>query len=199
MAEQQRRQLFDDVLDRFVFGPVGVAAAVARVLPSAAEEGRKVLQGPIQTAQFVSQMAAGVVRARYGEQLRGVEERLGDVSERVSALRSMVEQVGGGLVRTVQQTVPRPGAGPRDAAPDAEAASAATREASPSDAHATGEDHGGSVGGIDAYATLSAAEVIERLGSLSAEQLAEVELFELDHRRRRTVLARIAKLREERG
>lgn len=200
MAEQQRRQLFDEVLDRFVFGPVGVAAAVARVLPSAADEGRKVLQGPIQTAQFVSQMAAGVVRARYGEQLRGVEERIGDVSERVSALRSMVEQVGGGIVRTVQQTVPRPGAGPREQASHEEPASASTHEAGPSaTASASAGEHSDSVGGIEAYATLSAAEVIERLGSLSSEQLAEVELFELDHRRRRTVLARIAKLREERS
>jgi hypothetical protein len=185
MAEE-RRQFVDQVLDRFVFAPIGVAAAVARTLPRAAEEGRRVLEGPMQTAQFVSQMAAGVMRARYGDQIRGVEERIGEVSGRLSSVRHVVEQVGGGLLRNVAQAAPR---GPWAGAATGEAAEAAAPGAARRE---------GSVGGIEAYADLSAAEVIERLEGLSNAQLAEVELYELEHRRRRTILARIAKIRDER-
>jgi|GEM_PF-3312232 hypothetical protein len=206
MAEQ-RRPVVDQVLDRLVFGPIGVAAAVARVLPRAAEEGRKVVQGPLQTAQFVSQMAAGVVRARYGEQLRGVEERINEVNERLSSLRQVVEQVGGAVVRNVAQAGPRPWE--EFQAPKAPTGTRAPHGASPTAGSSTGPsassaatETGGNadvVGGIEGYSTLSAAEVIERLAALDAAQLAQVELHELEHRRRRTILARIAKLREERG
>ncbi len=193
---EQRRQLVDEVLDRFVYTPVGLAAAVARAIPHAAEEGRRVLRGPVQTAQFVSQMAVGVVRSRYGEQLRGVEERLSDVSERLSALRDVAQQVGAGVARSVFEATGR--AKVHDES--AQSASASARDATTaSSAHDDGGSDGGVVGGIEAYATLSAAEVIERLDSLSDDDLHAVELFELEHRRRRTVLARIAKIREERG
>jgi hypothetical protein len=41
----------------------------------------------------------------------------------------------------------------------------------------------------DGYRRLRAADVIERLGGASAEELAAIELYELTSRKRRTVIA----------
>jgi hypothetical protein len=45
------------------------------------------------------------------------------------------------------------------------------------------------------YDSLAAAQVVARLPGLSGDELDAVERYELDHRRRRTVLGRIAQLR----
>ncbi|HXZ82194.1 MAG TPA: hypothetical protein VED84_00395 [Acidimicrobiales bacterium] len=47
---------------------------------------------------------------------------------------------------------------------------------------------------IPGYETLSAAEVVTRLPGLTRRELLEVRSFEMAHRARRTVLARIAQL-----
>jgi hypothetical protein len=49
---------------------------------------------------------------------------------------------------------------------------------------------------VDDYESLAAGQVVARLSALDAEELAAVEAFEAAHRNRRTVLNRIAQLRE---
>jgi hypothetical protein len=47
---------------------------------------------------------------------------------------------------------------------------------------------------IDGYDQLSARQIVDRLGGLSAAELAAVDAHERAHRRRQTVLSRIAQL-----
>lgn len=193
MAESQGPEfdideLRKEVIDRLVFQPIGLLSAVLKALPNAAEEGRRVVEGPLQTAKFVGDMAAGVVRARYGAQLNEMEERFRGV-------RDVVEHTTDSVIREararVSETIPgkqqrRPG-DPGSSARESDATDG-TRSHAPA-----------SVGGIVGYDSLTAAEVVARLDDLSDAALAEVESFELAHRRRRTVLAKISKLREARA
>lgn len=57
------------------------------------------------------------------------------------------------------------------------------------------QDHDGDVHlAIDGYDQLSARQIVDRLPSLTADELAAVDAYERSHRRRQTVLARIAQL-----
>ena len=52
---------------------------------------------------------------------------------------------------------------------------------------------------INNYATLSASQIVPRLAGLSPEELAQVAAYENAHRRRRTILGRIAQLEGRAG
>ena len=51
---------------------------------------------------------------------------------------------------------------------------------------------------INNYDTLSASQIVPRLAGLNAEELARVRAYENSHRRRRTILGRIAQLQGRR-
>ncbi|MHB8190066.1 MAG: hypothetical protein ACYDHP_06545 [Ferrimicrobium sp.] len=164
--------LGDEVLNRLVYQPLGLLSAVLKALPNAAEEGKRVASGPVRTAQFVSQMAAGMARARYGDQIRNVEDK--------------VE----GVRRTVEDTVTRifdPSGGSK---------SSGTATVVDTDAAEATTSRPGSVGGISEYDFKTAAQIIDELAGLTSAQLIEVEHFELSHRKRRTILARVSRIRE---
>ncbi len=175
-----------ELLDRLVYQPIGLAAAILKALPNATEEGRKFVAGPVQTVQFVSQLAAGVVKARYGSQIAGVEDTLSGVRRNMEEKTSEIKRTLGSTFQTIDATVqtifPRPSA-PEQAARDT--APGSTPGKTP-------------VGGVESYDTLTAVQIIALLDKRSLAELSEIELFELAHRRRRTVLAAISKIREER-
>ncbi len=183
-------ELKQEVVNRLVYQPIGLLAAVVRTLPRAAEEGRRVVEGPLQTAKFVGDMAAGVVKARYGAQIN-------DIEDRVSGVRRTVEGAADLVIKTAQSRVggfPPNWSSPAQDRPSTPSDGAATKHRTPHEARGSE-----TVGGISGYESMTAAEVIERLESLTLDQLGEVEAFELEHRRRRTILGRISKLREEFG
>jgi hypothetical protein len=179
-------ELRKEIVDRLVFQPIGLLSAVLKALPNAAEEGRRVVEGPLQTAKFVSDMAAGVVKARYGAQLNEMEARFRGVRDAVEhTTYSVIKEARARVSDTIPGRQPgRQGkAGADRGEPGAE----------------QGHEEAVAVGGIAGYERLTAAEVVARLDDLSDAALAEVEAFELAHRRRRTVLAKISKLREARA
>jgi hypothetical protein len=181
-------ELKKEVVDRLVFQPIGLLAAVVKTLPNAAEEGRRVVEGPLQTAKFVGDMAAGVFKAKYGEQITDVENKVADVRRTVEGTADLV-------IKTAQSRVA--GFSERTASPREDGAS--TAEKSPTVDETVVHEAQGSetVGGIVGYESMTAAEVMGHLDQLTLAQLGEVEAFELEHRRRRTVLGRVSKLREE--
>ena len=193
MAPDSGKQfdLGKELLDRLVYQPIGIAAALLKALPNATEEGRKFISGPVQTAQFVGQLAAGVVKARYGSELAGVEDVLSGVRRNVEEKTSDIKRTVGSTIQTIDATVqsifPRPGA-PTEAEPE----SAAPPEPPKPGGKAL-------VGGVESYDSLTAAQIIDLLDERSLADLSEIELFELAHRRRRTVLAAISRIREERS
>jgi len=166
----------DEVLNKVVYQPIGLLSAVLKALPNAAEEGKRAVAGPVQTAQFVGQMASGVVKARYGESIRNLEDKVDDarkgVEDVLEEMRRTAERRMGDVFGARSETVV--------------------------DADVVAETPAG-VGGVANYEKLTAAEVIDLLASLSDENLRAVEEFEMTHRKRRTVLAQISRVRERRS
>ncbi len=168
--------LRDEVLSRVVYQPIGLLVAVVKALPNAAEEGKRAVAGPAQTAQFVTQMASGVVKARYGDTLRNLEDK-------VDEARKGVEDAFEDMRRTAERRLSDVFGAKSETIVDADVVSETDTK----------------VGGLADFEKLTAAEVIALLGDLSDENLRSVEEFELSHRKRRTVLAQISRVREWRS
>jgi hypothetical protein len=189
--------LRNEIINRFIYQPVGILTAVVKALPNATEEGKKALTGPVQTAQFVGQMAAGVVKARYGKQISDVEQRVDSIKRGVDQIRNEAFKSFEERISVIFPWSSAPASTKTESKPSAEHAEAPTETAS--DNAGPADVDNGVVGGIEGYSQLTSAQILEKLDDLDLDDLAEVENFELSHRRRRTVLARISKIREERN
>jgi hypothetical protein len=132
----------------------------------------------IVSAGFAVPAAATAgVRRCLGARLAPVTER---VAEPLRVIRSMVELVAGATpVRGTEAA--------RDSVAGTDS-SVAEEPAAPAEGAAVSQLP------IDQYESLAASQVVARLASLTAEDLEAVRRFEVSHRGRRTVIARIDQL-----
>jgi hypothetical protein len=133
------------------------------------------LHAVVSAGWAVPVAAAAAMRRCLGARLAPVTER---VAEPVRVVRSIVELVAG--------------AGP---ARDAEAEGVTVADPGEAAAEAPVERAEVSQLPIDEYESLAASQVVARLANLTAEELGAVRRFEVTHRGRRTVIARIDQLR----
>ena len=165
----------DRLLDLLVYAPAGLAMTAAEEFPRLVEKGRHRVEGQVHAARLVGQFAVQMGR-------RQLEETVG----------SLVPHRG------APGSVPAGG----DAGPEAEAAHHAPSPDVPAPAPASGVttalSPNGTMGsdalGIPGYDSLSASQVVQRLGGLSQPELAAVRSHELAHRHRRTILHRVEQL-----
>lgn len=109
--------------------------------------------------------------------------RIGAFAEPVRIVRSVVDLMGAGTAgRGVVAADDAP-------APDEPAAAAATAGWTPSTDGAPPDLP------IDDYESLAASQVVDRLPTLTPDELRAIEVFEMANRSRRTVLGRIEQLR----
>lgn len=152
------------VMDCLFFAPFGVAVTVIETLPNASQKGKDKINSQIASARFVGAFAV--------KQSQGQIQKL---------LNQTIGQIGafGGLGR------------PSDSSLDI------------SDPQSNGEsldsnlrpDASESIElGITSYDNLSASQIVQRLGGLSASELEAIRDHELSHRNRRTILVRIDQL-----
>ena len=171
MTEQKGPK--DRLLDLFVFGPAGLALTAAEEFPKLVEKGRHRVEGQLHAARLVGQFA-------------------------VQMGRRQIESTLGGL---------RPGpAGPPAAeakapstssAPAASASTGAGPAAPPTQRTTAGSANGALASdalGIPGYDSLSASQVVQRLGGLSPSELEAIRDHEQAHRHRRTILNRVEQL-----
>ena len=183
MSDEQKTPA-DHLLDLLVFGPAGLAVTAVEEFPRLVAKGRHRVEGQLHAARLVGQFA-------------------------VQMGRRQVEQ-------TVSTLVPRaPHAAPAPAAPSAP--SAPSEHSAPSDSAAPSGPSPGtpstpapasgattalstngtlasSALGIPGYDSLSASQVVQRLGGLSEAELEAVRGHESAHRHRRTILNRVDQL-----
>ena len=155
----------DRILDLLVYGPAGLALTAAEEFPKLVEKGRHRVEGQLHTARLVGQFA-------------------------VQMGRSQIEQTVGGLLPGAAQPAAPPAASRAPAPPEAHEAPATgvTTARSPNGTMAS------DVLGIPGYDSLSASQVVQRLGGLSAGELDAIREHELAHRHRRTILNRVEQL-----
>jgi len=160
----------DKLLDLFVYGPAGLALTAAEEFPRLVQKGRHRVDGQLHAARLVGQFA-------------------------VQMGRRQLESALGGLLPA--DTAPEQQAGARQG----EAPSSEEKRHSPAPAPAPASYSGSQNGalasdalGIPGYDSLSASQVVQRLGGLSPAELEAIRDHERAHRHRQTILNRVEQL-----
>ena len=174
----------EQLLDLFVYAPLGLAMEAAELLPKLAEKGRQRMGGKVTVARMVGELAVrqGQRRAeKFLERMRD-QQRDGRAGQRGQGTAPPGNGHGpppGPAASTGFRSAPTP-------EPAASAPPAAT--ATPGDADELA---------IPGYDTLSASQVVPRLEGLLPAELEAVKAYEQAHRARKTVLTRIDQLRND--
>ena len=166
----------DRFLDLLVFGPAGLAMTAAEEFPKLVEKGRHRVEGQVHTARLVGQFAVQMGRKQ---------------------IEDTVEGVLGRNRQPARSHVPPPAPAPPPPAPSPATPKATTPPPAPREGTTppnTNGSMGSTVLGIPGYDSLSASQVVQRLGGLSAPELEAVQAHELAHRHRRTILNRVEQL-----
>lgn len=160
----------DQVLDLFVFAPLGLALTAKDQLPDLVEKGRSRVESQVTMARFVGQFAVQQGRAELEKRLRPVADR----------------SPSAGPSRPADEPAPAP----------APASPVHEPGASPPSSAPAGNGSSPSSGGlaIPGYDALSASQVVQRLAGLAGDELEEVRRYEAATRGRKTVLSKIAQL-----
>jgi len=160
----------DRLLDLLVFGPAGLAITAVEEFPKLVEKGRHRVEGQVHTARLVGQFAVQMGR-------RQIESTLGGLKPE-------------GHTEPPRATSPSASLATPPAAAPIDDTETAPPAAAPSDNGALTSR----VLGIPGYDSLSASQVVQRLGGLSQGELEAIRDHELSHRRRRTILNRVDQL-----
>ncbi|MDA8295675.1 MAG: hypothetical protein M0004_03625 [Actinomycetota bacterium] len=169
---EERKALFEQVLEFALYVPLGAALKVAEQVPELAAAGRSVAGRQIDNARVIGRVAVGAARRTVGART-GARTTGNDPS-----------------AATPSAAPPR---APR-AAPDR-----STPSRTEPDAPAPSAAAEGAALAIAGYDTLAASQIVPLLAGLSGPELADIRRHEEANRHRRTVLGRIAQLQEERG
>ena len=181
MSDEQPKNPAERLLDLLVFGPAGLAATAAEEFPRLVEKGRHRVEGQLHTARLVGQFAVQMGRQQLEQTLGSLRPRSSTPSTPATPATPSTPWSGAGA----------PSAGP-GATPTAEPAP------SPSAGMTTAGSPNGTLAsdalGIPGYDSLSASQVVQRLGGLSGTELEAVRGHETAHRHRRTILNRVDQL-----
>jgi hypothetical protein len=159
-----------------VFAPIGVVSTIREELPGALAAGRERLNGQLQVAKLLGQMA--------------VRQLSGEVARRLD--RTDAGEARARAVPTVTLEAPPSTTMRSDSLPEAILAAVDADIRAGIDAD---DDIDPTTLPIAGYESLAASQVVLRLGSLTTEELARIEAYEASHRARRTILGKIHQLR----
>lgn len=198
MSEGQagERSLVDQVLDVVVFLPLGAALAAQSDPSGLAERGRRHLEAQVRTARFLGELA---VRGASRQVQTAASDLWGGfwAARHQDASPAAPEETVAPEDAAPEDAGTPSGTGPAQArsAPGRAAGAATARAAAPSrPAPARRGATRGRELAIPGYDQLSAFQVVQRLGGLSAEELEVVLAYEKSHRRRKTIVSRVEQL-----
>ena len=195
----------DDVkrlLDYAVYGPIGILTSVSESLPNAVETGRKVVESKTTMARFIGKMAFDIAGAKAKSQVDDLRKMI------VDSVGMVLPEPWGDLVRFVLGDDNNGNGNGNATVGDMalEHNSSETSEAESSVGYL--EDEGRSnqtkesefldADAVEAvipnYRTLSATQISGKLDLLSEPELRQVLSYELSHRGRKTIVAKVEKL-----
>jgi phage I-like protein len=155
------RPPLERLLDLALYAPIGMYTALKEELPAFTKQGRQVVENRVMLARFIGQMA--------------VQQGRREVDKRLAARRPPASSA---VVDTVAHEAT---SAPTDvAAPVAPVATVAADEVPSADSLA-----------ISGYESLPAVNVVQRLATLTADEIEQIRRFEIANRGRRTILAKI--------
>jgi hypothetical protein len=186
----EHKNPIEQALDVFVYAPLGFVLSARETIPQLAEKGRQYAAA----ARMMGEFAIGQGRDQ-------AEKAVRQAGDQASQTLSIVGNLSGGRRPPAPRQAPAPPLPP-------EPTTAPTPPPAPEAAAASPPAEGGEPGGngavaprpsadnlaIPGYDTLSASQVVQRLGGLSAEELEAVRAYEQSGRSRKTILARVEQL-----
>jgi hypothetical protein len=175
----------DQALDVFVFAPLGLLFSARETIPQLAEKGRQY----VAAARVMGDFALGQGREQAEKVVRQASDQAGQTLSIVGGLTARRPSTPPRKTPATAPSTPPP---PPPPTPEGEALRA---EAS-ADVGGNGQVPAPSVESlaIPGYDTLSASQVVQRLGGLSADELEAVRAYEESSRKRKTILARVQQL-----
>jgi len=194
-VSEHNKNPIEQALDVFVFAPLGFLLSARETIPALAEKGRQYAQ----SAKMMGEFAIGHGRDQ-------AEKAVRQAGDQASQTLSVVSNLSGR--RPASSTPPsRPVAPSAPAAPSAAEPPAPTPPPAPEGLAARAEAAAENVRNgmvnmrptaenlaIPGYDTLSASQVVQRLGGLSEDELEAVRAYEEGGRSRKTILARVEQL-----
>ena len=172
----------DQALDVFVYAPLGLLFSARETIPQLAEKGREY----VAAARVMGGYAIGQGREQAE---KAVRQAGGQASQTLSVVGGLTARRPSAPSRPARPTVPSttPPPAPEDAP---------ARAAAAPDTGGNGRVPGPSVESlaIPGYDTLSASQVVQRLGGLAPDELEAVRAYEESGRKRKTILARVQQL-----
>jgi hypothetical protein len=179
----------DQALDVFVYAPLGLLFSARETIPQLADKGRQY----VEAARAMGGFAIGQGREQAE---KAVRQAGGQAGQTLSIVGGLTARRPSAPSRTAQ-----PAPTPAPSTPPPAPPAAATPPATSLGADVAGESGNGRVPGpsveslaIPGYDTLSASQVVQRLGGLSADELEAVRAYEEAGRKRKTILARVEQL-----
>jgi hypothetical protein len=189
----ERKNPIEQALDFFVFAPIGFVLSATETIPELAEKGR----GYVAAARMMGEFAIGQGREKAESAVGLRRPAPPPAPEGAKARTAAGERAAPAPTPPpAPQAPPTPPAPPAGSVPppapegaqaraDAATATAGNGAMAPPSADALA---------IPGYDTLSASQVVQRLGGLSGEELEAVRAYEAAGRRRKTILSRVAQL-----
>lgn len=170
----EKKSPLDQVVDLFVYAPLGLALTVRDELPTLIERGRTQVEAQTTLARMIGQFVV----------VQGQKEAEKLARRMTGAANGPAPAPGPRPSTTPSFSGDMPGPGP-----DSRRKTTGGNGAAPSADHLA----------IPGYDALAASQVVPRLAGLSADELEAVRRYEAATRNRRTILARIQQLQSAAG
>jgi hypothetical protein len=185
----EHKNPIEQALDVFVYAPLGLLFSARETIPQLAEKGRQY----VGAARAMGEFAFGQGREQAERAVRQAGDQAGQT---LSVVGGLTGRRPGGAPR--RSTAPDRPASPATPSPAPTPAPAAPAAEPPAEADAGGNGRGPAPNvetlAIPGYDTLSASQVVQRLGGLSEDELEAVREYEQSSRKRKTILARVEQL-----
>ena len=186
--------LFERLLDLAVYAPVGFALTVRDELPAKVRQGRQAMENRVQLARFIGQLAVQTGRRELGRRL---EER---------RAANAAGGTGAGVPGDAGSVVAEPDRSTDDTRTDDMRTDDTRTEDTRTEDTAARTVPTGPVVDVEVpaagdlpiaeYESLAAIHVVDRLRTMQRDELELVRRFEVAHRNRRTILAKIEQLQQ---
>jgi hypothetical protein len=170
----------DDVLDLFVYAPIGLALTARELLPTLVEKGRDRVETQVNNARVMGQYAVQMGRQEAARRAEAAAKQATDV---------LSDVLGSGRS---SQRPPTAMASTPPASPSATNGSVPTPV--PDVTVASGPVPEPASLAIPDYDSLAASQVVQRLSALDAQELEAVAAYETAERGRKTILSKVAQL-----
>jgi hypothetical protein len=182
----------EQALDVFVYAPLGLLFSARETIPELAEKGRQY----VSTARAMGGFAVGHGREQAERAVRQAGDQAGQTLSIVGGLAGRRPSAPRRPTPSASPATPPAPPPPPSPPAEPEAVALAPEPAAETDPGGNGRRPAPNVEtlAIPGYDTLSASQVVQRLGGLSADELEAVRSYEQSSRKRKTILARVEQL-----